>query len=126
MSYSIERLNNPDVYLVTLNEDFEIQTELPQYFKELSIAINNEPEPLNLIVDVSNLGLSFDDLLGGTKGMMNADRNPYLHPNSKTAILVTKNRMIKMSLDGFAKLGIAKTTKVVESVEEALQLASAL
>lgn len=122
MSYTIERKNNPAHYLVTMPEDFNLDTDLVAYFRELARDIKNEAKPLSVVLDMLNYSVSLNDLLSATKDLMDIDENPYQHPNAKQLIIVTDSKMIKMSMDGFRKFGIVKKFHAVDSLNEAMRL----
>lgn len=122
MSYTIERKNNPPSYIITLNEDFDLKTELIAYFKELTMALESESKPISVVVSMLNYSLSLSELMTATKDMMSMDVNPYQDPNVKHVIMVSTDKLLRFSVDGFIKFGIVKTIKTADTVEEALTL----
>jgi len=122
MSYTIERLKNPQAYLVTLNEDFSFEGEYHEYHDTLVKALNREAMPVNVIVDMLKVTTLFEDLLTATKDNMSGEHsNPFVLPNVKSVIAVTNSGLIKLSIDGFIEFGIVKNLKAVDSVDEALR-----
>ncbi|MEM9954022.1 MAG: hypothetical protein AAF846_20600 [Chloroflexota bacterium] len=121
MSYTIERLEQPPVYLVTLASDFSLGTEMKQYFIEMNGRLDKETKPIDIILNLLEYKVSFDGLASTTRDIMRLEANPYQNENSNKLIIVTQNKMVKLSIDGFIKFGIAKKVDVVTSIEEALR-----
>lgn len=125
MSYTIERLTHYPTILVTLNDDFKIPEEFVAYAAETQELLDREPERVFIITDMTNFNVSVNDLLQGTKLALNPQINVAKHPKTRGSILITNAGIIKKSVDGLRKLGIAEDLKVVTSLEEALELCSA-
>lgn len=120
MSYTIERLTNPSVYLVTLLADFSLSSDTETYHKELDDLLSNEAQPISLILDVREYQITFDNLMGGLRALTQNNLNPYQNSNTCKVIVVTSNRMMKLSVDGILKFGFMKELEVVSSIDEAL------
>lgn len=125
MSYTIERLNDPAAYLVTLHEGFDPATEMRSYYTELIAQLDQETEPIDTIVDILAVSFGLNELFSATRQLQGMDINPTAHPMSDTFILVSNNNLMKLSVDGFRKFGIVNKVHIVKSVNEALSIAAA-
>jgi hypothetical protein len=121
MSYTIERLNNPNVYVTTLHADF-VGEEVKPYYQELTELLDKEQSPLTVILNVREVPVVFENLLKITSESMRTEHQPYQHRNCKGLIIVSDDRLVNMSLDGFRKFGIAKNIQGARSMEAALAL----
>jgi hypothetical protein len=122
MSYKIEQLTNPRAIFVTLNEDFKIPQEIVAYTKEVASLLEKEARPIPIVVDMRQYSVSFEALLSGTNLALNPEANITKYPNAGKLILITRETLLKMSMDGFRKLGIASNIQAVSSPDEALAL----
>ena len=122
MSYTIERLANYPAVVATLHKDFDVANELSPHLVELISVLDREKTPITVVSDARQLSISFDDLMEGTKLVMNGgvNANPVKHVNTRQYIIISSSALIKLSLNGFSKLGFGNLA-VAESVEDVLK-----
>jgi len=124
-AHKIERLTNPDAYLVTLHSAFDPATDMQPYFDALTAQLDNESEPITSIVDIRDLTFTFSDLLVTTRDMQTLKSNPTRHRMSAKFIVVSENKLMKASMDGFRRFGIFREAQIVHTVEDALSVIGA-
>jgi len=122
MAYSIERLDNPPAYLIILHQDFDSKTHMEAYYREVIAGLDTESSPVPMIVNIVDAPFSLNALMETTKHLLNLDVNPNNHPMMSKLIVITENRLMKLSSDGFRKLGIVKDMHIAKSLEGALAL----
>lgn len=122
MSYKVEYLPEYPVVIITFNEDFKIPDDMLAYVIEAASFLDAEAHPIPVIIDITPYTMSLDGLLQATKAGGKGDANIAVHPNVSKVIVVTKATLIKMSLDGIRKLGLAREIEAATSLEEALKL----
>lgn len=123
MSYTVEKISNPNAILVVWNEDYSISKEWTLSVEEIVSLLDEVDEPLRIINDATAFQISVNDLLEGTGSLLKSG-NLLNHPMLKGFITVTSSAMLKRSVDGLRKLGLSQDHQVVDSVEEALDLIS--
>ncbi|MEO0598529.1 MAG: hypothetical protein AAF126_20645 [Chloroflexota bacterium] len=121
-AYYIERLTEPEAYLITLHTVFDPATDMQTYFEELSARLDEETAPITSIVDIRDLTFTFTDLLGTTRDLQNMKVNPTRHRMSKKFIVVSESKLMKASMDGFRRFGIFRDAQIVLTVEDALRV----
>src|SRR5690606_18987989 len=107
MSYTIELYDNASTYLVRLNDDFDFKTEYSQYHQELLEVLNNASESIDVILNMTDVTVRLEDLFSATRdGKNDRSQNPFQHPSLNSLLVITNNKLIKASVNGFVKLGI--------------------
>jgi hypothetical protein len=123
MSYNINRLAEHPAFLVSINKDFNIGKEMPPFFSEIKTMLDQELNPLSVILDMTQFTMSFDDFLKGTQiSMSSRNENPAVHSMTKEFIIIAESSLWKMSLDGFRKLGAMRDARIVKTLDEALSI----
>jgi hypothetical protein len=131
MSYSSHQLSGEPILLVTLYADFDLATEAAGIEAERIALLEAAQEPLHVILDVSQVELSLDDIIKASNMLVrgaslapSSEQNGYSlfsHANLRQFIVVSNNRMVHMAAKGmnhpvFGSQNVAAFT----SVEEAL------
>ncbi len=124
MPYTIERISNPPVYLITYGSDFDIETEIKKSNTEvMGLFEDDDAEKFAYIIDIRKMPLSLGTIISGTKVALDLEINPGTHPKVSKTIMITENKMIQRSMDGFVTFGLIKTALVASTVDEALEIA---
>lgn len=121
MSYTLEKQSD-SIIILTISEDYDASAEAGKFFNEINDILDNETSPVNLILDVLEYKLTFEELLSSTRNAMNL-KSPFAHKMVKQTILVTSSNLMKASIKGFQRFGIAGKSKVVASLDEAMAFA---
>jgi hypothetical protein len=119
MSYSIERLEDHPVLLITYNADFQVPEELEQQLHDANTYLDRESDPITVILDTGDYTSTVQDLMTSTRYLMTADNQIPNHPMTAKTILVTDMRMLKMGMDGMHRMGIVQNIDLVTALEEA-------
>src|SRR5688572_14160281 len=103
MSYRIERHSKYPALVATLNADFDVATELAPHLTELISMLDKEKTPVTIVSDARQISISFEDLLEGTKFLMNEGPkvNPANHAKTRQYVIISNSALIKLSLNGF-------------------------
>ena len=124
MSYEIKRLDDYPAIVTTFNEDFDASTELELVITEMRKIVSAEATPIYVIMNLLAYNISLNDLFAGTSiGMKNRnspDRTGSVEKTIKT-IIITEQRVLKASLNGFEHFGLGKNLEIASSLDEALQ-----
>ncbi|GAB5491513.1 MAG: hypothetical protein Phog2KO_17280 [Phototrophicaceae bacterium] len=121
MSYQIERLEHHPALLIKFNQDFVVPNDILAYMIEAKVILEQEPEPISILLDLTDYNLSLDNLLHGTKISMKPENNIAKQVNVKQIIAITDSKIIVRSLDGFMSLGLGDNIIGVSSLDEALE-----
>jgi|GEM_PF-3210931 len=124
MPYTMARLENPDAFLLTLTDNFDVDAELPELNQTLISSFDeDESHELVLIADMRQFPFSLANLMSGTKVTMDSGQNPNQHPKIKKTVVITENKVMKFSMDGFYKWGVFTDARIATTVDEALEIA---
>lgn len=122
MRYSLEKLAGEPIILFTREvEEFQAD-EMAKSVADTIALIDQQPEPVFLILDLMTLSLDLSDTLAATTMTSRGD-NPMLHhPNLRETVFVTTDPMMQHSVRAMAgspTFGFARVS-YVESVEDAI------
>jgi hypothetical protein len=132
MSYSSHQLPGEPILIVTLYADFDLATEGAIIEAERIALLEAAQEPLYVILDLSQIELSLDDIVKGSnmlvRGVSLAPRSEqngisiFNHANLRQLIFVSGSRVIKLAASGmnYPVFG-GQDVVVFASVEEALE-----
>lgn len=125
MSYTIEKLDHKPAIVTTFNTDFDAATELEPVIVELRQKLIEQASPVYVIMDFEQYNISLNDLFIGTGvGVRNRDTSedtPHRNKTIKT-IIISQQRLIQASIQGFERFGLGKNLDVVATLEDALKL----
>jgi len=107
--------------VLTQQPDSEIGEEFPQAMQQLAELLNIQPDPVYLVLNLSGINMSMDDLL---KTSSSAARGPDAvlhHPQVIETYYVVTNAMLKLGVTGLTSetFGSAKV-RAFDTYEEAL------
>lgn len=121
MSYEIERLEHHPALLIKFNDDFVIPDDILEYIVEAKVILEQEPQPISVLLDLNDYKVSLDNLFQGTKISMKPENNIAKQANVKQIIAITSSKIIVKSLDGFVSLGLGDNIIGASSLDEALK-----
>lgn len=121
MSYEIERLEHHPALLIKFNDDFVIPEDILEYIVEAKVILEQEPQPISVLLDLNDYKVSLDNLFQGTKISMKPENNIAKQANVKQIIAITSSKIIVKSLDGFVSLGLGDNIIGASSLDEALK-----
>lgn len=132
MSYSSHQLPDEPILMVTLNADFDLAAEAAIIENERITLLEAAQEPLYVILDMSQVEFSLDDLITATNMLVrgaalapSSEQNGhslFSHANLRQFIVVSGNRMIHMAAKGMSHPVFgSQNVAAFASVEEALE-----
>lgn len=89
MSYSIEVFEGEPIILVTLNADFDLETEGEASIGEAMTLLATAPEPVYYINDLRAATFDFMATVQGSNMAARGENPIFHHPNVKQVILIT-------------------------------------
>lgn len=122
MTHSIQRIHTPDAFLVTLDADFDLVQNTPQYFEALYRLYDQETEHILSIVDFKNVSLDFTQLATAIPVLADVKRNPARHRLSSGVIIVTDNKLLRASTKLFRRFDIMRESHLVLTLDDAFSL----
>lgn len=124
MNFSITRSMTHPAIVVVFKDEYDFAKDAPVHDQQLWDMLDQEDQPISVIVNTLDYKIGVEKLMHGTRTAMQSSVAPYQHRNCAALILVTKNQLLQISVDGFRKLGIAKSVRVAKSLDEALAMLS--
>ena len=121
MPFTLEALSDAPIVVLTQQPGSEIGEEFPQAMQQLTELLNIQPDPVYLVLNLSGINMSMDDLL---KTSSSAARGPDAvlhHPQVIETFYVVTNSMLKLGVTGLTSeaFGSAKV-QAFDTYEEAL------
>jgi hypothetical protein len=121
MSFAIEMLSGEPIVVVTVNEDFDVETDTPAAGRQYAELVKTISQPVYLIVDfrAASKSLSVGSIVAGAN--LGIQTSFFNHPHNKEVIWVATTEIMKLAAEGmgtdtFGKLKVS----VFETLEEAL------
>jgi len=122
MSASIERLANENVAIVRYTQPFNPAQDLTYAKDELEKILASTPGTLNVIVDLSQINLTFADLVESMSRTVDPDSETSAKKGRLVNILVGSDALIKMAADAYAQEQYGKMkVDIYPSVEVSLE-----
>jgi len=125
-TYNIALLNDDTILHVTLNEDYNIYTDMPYSNGDTLAVLDKLDAPVVLITEI-RMKMTFDQLLLGTKSVAVGEDATWRHPNVAASILVTTDPTVYkaaagLKTDTFGNLDIPVFHTAEEAIAAAKQL----
>lgn len=125
MPSSLKRIPGEPIIVEKMSADYHLSAEAPHAAPKVLKFLDRLPEPVFLIVDISDVQeISVEDLLIGTELAAASENAIYRHHNIREVLYVSNNTMIKLAAAGLGsnQFGNIKVT-VFDTFESALQYA---
>lgn len=123
MPYTLEHHKNKNAILITFYDDFVIPDDPNQYTSEVIAILDQCTQAQTIIYDYRDITVTLDLLMRATEySRYNEGADITKHPLFGQNILVSENRVLEMSLNGFKKFGFGDKMSIVSSLDEAYTL----
>ncbi|MBN1310909.1 MAG: hypothetical protein JXB30_05760 [Anaerolineae bacterium] len=97
---SVEKLQEEPIVILKF---FEVdQSQPPPTEDEIYTVLDPAPEPVFLIIDLSDIKLSLDQLVSSTNQTVRGGSSLFTHPNIRERLMVSTNPMLKLASKGMA------------------------
>lgn len=103
MSASVKQLPNEDVVIVSYAEPFNPAQDVTYAKHELEKILASKTGPVNAIVDLSQIRLSFADLVASMGQTVDPDSETAAQKGRLISTLVGSTALIKMAADAYAQ-----------------------
>jgi hypothetical protein len=120
MSYTVEHLSGEPILLITGMPDFEV-AEGSQMVKEMRSTLDAAHEKLYVVLDMSRITISLDDMMQSADMVTYTARGLGVHPKILESVVVTTSVFVRLAVKGLTSSVFGQMqTRQVESLEEAL------
>jgi hypothetical protein len=99
-TYSIELRKDISSVVATISKEFSIQNDLPVFSRTVYDLFNQSNSPLYYIAVLSQLPLTFDELVMSTNALVRGEYPFAAHPNFIAMLLVTSDDLLSMAAQG--------------------------
>lgn len=124
MNYKIEVIPDEPIVLVALYEHYSFAVDDPVATAEVRVILDKSGEPMFMIMDVTQLSLSLDDLVQSANRDARGEQPIYHHPKLLGLLIVTRSDMIRLAVRGITTVAFGNVNaKAFKTVDEALTYA---
>ena len=124
MNYKIEVIQDEPVVMVTLYKHYSFAVDDPVATDEVRNILNKSNQPMFMLMDVTDLSLSLDDLIKSANRDARGEQAIYHHPNLSELLVVTHSAMVQLAVKGIATITFGNVNaKAFGTVDEALAYA---
>lgn len=121
MNYKIEIIQDEPIVIVTLYKHFSFAVDDSVATGEVWEILDQNNQPMFMIMDVTALSLSLDDLVKSANNDTHGERAIYHHPNLLELLVVTRSAMVKLAVKGITTVTFGNVNaRAFETVDEAL------
>lgn len=100
MSYSIEKLPDEPILIVTLHKEFAFSRDSVAANMEAKAVLDQSKEPLYYVADTSAVRFNMDETVEGSNFASRGETAIFQHPNIKQVLLVVGDIMQEMTAAG--------------------------
>lgn len=121
MNYKIDVLPGEPIILYTMLEQYTLSQDMPNADTETQAILNGSSEPMFLIVDVTRLSLSLNDVIQGATQAARGEQPLFHHPNVREVVVVATSGIAKLASKGLNTATFGNVNiSVSGTVDEAL------
>lgn len=126
MTYTVKKLPDQPVLILTLLQGYDITRDFPQSYAEVYRFLETTDEPVYYIVDLSETAIDMNLILEGIKRTSVNTRGTFRHPMTRGVIFVTPD-----AIAGSVAAGLSHETfgnieaRVFDSLDDALDYVQA-
>jgi hypothetical protein len=126
MNYKIEVIPDEPIILATLYAHYSLAVDDPVANNEARAIMDKSGEPMFMIMDVTDLSLSLDDLVQAANRDARGEQAIFHHPKLLELLVVTHSAMIQLAVKGITTVTFGSVhAKAFGTVDEALAYARA-
>ncbi len=115
MLYTIDKYPNAPI-LILVNRGSRVTPDMASALASLAAALDDQPEPVFVIMDVRRMAMALDDLSACGQGKL------LHHPKLRECMLVTTNGMLKLAAKGLKSAAFGGVSlPVFDTTEHALE-----
>ncbi|MBN1311552.1 MAG: hypothetical protein JXB30_09045 [Anaerolineae bacterium] len=124
MNYKIEVVPNEPILMVDLYKHYSFTVDDPVATGECWKILDESDEPMFMIMDVTDLAISLDDLVQAANRDTHGEQPIYHHPKLQELLVVTRSKMIQIAVRGITSVAFGNVNaKAFGTVDEALAYA---
>ena len=101
-AYIVEKLPNEPIILYAMSKNFSVNRDLESSAQERQSLLDAQPEPVYLIMDYSEISVSFDDLMVALNRLGRGTATLYHHPNIGKLLVVAPSPVFRHSFENMA------------------------
>ncbi len=121
--YTIDLLPDEPIIFQVMGKEYQVTKHLESSASEIGRLLDTASQPLALIVDLREVSLGLDDIIGGANAATRMN-GLFRHSNLRKTVLITSSRIIELAargmntpIFGHMKMEVSKT------LEEAMAMA---
>lgn len=121
MPFTIEKVPDAPI-LILVHESSQLMAEIQDAMEALKTALDAQPEPVFLVLDIRGLAIGLDDLPSAASTAARGPGALLHHPNVRENLLVSSAGLIKLGAQGLrtATFGNVKI-RVFNTQEQAIE-----
>lgn len=121
MSFETSLLPGEPIILMKLHSTFSVAKDTAASNASLLELLETANEPLYLVIDVTELKISFSDMVGGMATLTKGEMAVFKHPNLKQIVAVTTSDMIALGAKALGQSQYGEVmAKTFPTLDEAL------
>ncbi|MBN1429029.1 MAG: hypothetical protein JXB07_11635 [Anaerolineae bacterium] len=124
MNYKIEVVPGEQIVQATLFKHYSFAVDDPVANNEVKVILDASDTPMFMIIDVTQLSLSLDDVVKSANSDTRGEQAIYRHPKLRGVLVVTQSHMVRLAVKGLTSVTFGNVNaKAFGSVEEAIDYA---
>ena len=122
MAYSLEKLPNEPIIIVSIGGDFDVANDWELLMKELNALLNAQHEPAFYVTDARHAELGMDDIVAIANLSARGSKPLLKHANIRETLVVTTSTFLKMAAKGLSNVTFGNVAiKTFENVDACLR-----
>lgn len=123
MKFTVERLPNEPILIVTIGKDYQVGKDSPDIFRAVDSKIGKDESGLYSIYDLREMKMTFGDLVIALSNQSQKAPGAMADPRA-SAVIVGSSEMVKLGAQAFQQEQYGNLKfPLYESVEDALKYA---
>ena len=121
MSYTIEVKPDAPIIVIRHDQGSHIVENLPDLARDMIRLLDEQPEPVFVIADLSNVAMDLGDHLKASEMSARAEHAMMHHPNVRENVFVGADPLVRMAARGLESATFGLTRVVhLDTLDEAL------
>lgn len=120
-TYRIEKLQGEPIVVTRLGADYSMATHTEEINPRIMQLMDDSPEGLFLIFDVTEASFSLDDVIAGASQSTRSTKPLLRHPNMRQMVVISRSSLVRLAAKGLSAPIFGKVNvKVCDTLDEAL------
>jgi hypothetical protein len=120
MPYTIDNLPDEPI-MILVHEGSQSLQEIDQARDDMVLALDAQPEPVFLVLDIRRLAIGLDDMPGAAAKATSGSSAPLHHSNIRESLIVSSSGLVKLGALGLRTATFGSVNvRVFETTEQAI------